>query len=443
MIFFNSILYLVLARIFLMHFPKYFVTPTRGLSHFRKLITFCSAFPLLAHGAIADEDFGQCKTNLTEIAQSQGYSSYITETVIDNLSPVSRVISLDKKQPEFSQSFAQYMQTRVTDYHVNKGKEKLKKYKKLFSQLEIKYGIPRQYLVAFWGLETVFGKHKGKMSVLNSLATLACDQRRSDFFTLELLNLFTLIENQKVSVSQLQGSWAGAMGHMQFMPSALLKYAVDGDNDGIVDVWQSEVDALTTAANYLNKIGWQTKERWGREVTLPNNFAFDKVAFDQYYPLSHYQELGVKQTNNQALSNYDIQAELYLPSGHKGPAFLLYPNFHVIMTWNLSKSYALSVGSLANKLVGASGIEFAATQKNSQQGYSIKQMETLQNQLNTLGFDSGEPDGIWGPKSRQAIRLFQLEHQLIADGYPNKEVFIAVEANIKNEAKLVNTAQGE
>jgi len=394
--------------------------------NYKKLIIACSLFPVLANAAIADVDFLQCKENLAERAQSAGFSTYITQTVIDNISPIERVIVLDKKQPEFTQTFQQYIKARVTDYHVRVGKEKLKEHKALFDSLEKKYGIPRQYLVSFWGLETVFGKHKGKMSVLNSLATLACDQRRSEFFTLELLNLFTLIETKQVSVEQLQGSWAGAMGHMQFMPTAYLKYAVDGDNDGKVDVWESEVDALTTAANYLNKIGWQPKERWGREVKLPTKFAFDKVAFDQYYPLNYFQQLGVKKTNNQPLPTYDVQTELYLPSGHQGPAFLLYPNFNVIMTWNLSKSYALSVGILANKLVGAKGIEFFQKEQSKVTPYSVSEMKMLQSQLNSLGFETGEPDGIWGPKSRDAIRSFQLQHQLIADGYPNKEVFLTI-----------------
>ncbi len=402
------------------------IKKTLHFIHYRKLIIICLFFPIMANATIADQDFLQCKVNLAKRAQTAGFSSYITQTVIDNISPIKRVIALDKKQPEFTQTFEQYIKARVTAYHVRIGTEKLKQNKQLFDTLEKNYGIPRQYLVSFWGLETVFGKHKGKMSVLNALATLACDQRRSEFFTLEILNLFTLIETKQVSVEQLQGSWAGAMGHMQFMPTAFLKYAVDGDNDGKVDVWKSEVDALTTAANYLNKIGWQSKERWGREVKLPPNFAFDKIAFDQYYPLNYFQQLGVKKMNNQPLPAYDIQAELYLPSGYKGPAFLLYPNFNVIMRWNLSKSYALSVGILANKLIGAQGIEFFQKEQTTVKPYSVAQMKTLQSQLNSLGFDTGDPDGIWGPKSRGAIRLCQLQHQLIADGYPNKAVFLMI-----------------
>ncbi|GAW96086.1 MULTISPECIES: lytic murein transglycosylase [Colwellia] len=409
-----------------MHSSKQFFKQILHFFNSRKLIIICLFFPILANATIADQNFLQCKVNLVKRAAHTGFSSYITQTVINNISPIEQVITLDKKQQEFTQTFEQYIKARVTVYHVRVGKEKLKQHKKLFDSLEKKYGIPRQYLVSFWGLETVFGKHKGKLSVLDALATLACDQRRSEFFTQELLNLFTLIDTEQVSVEQLKGSWAGAMGHMQFMPSALLKYAVDGDNDGKVDVWNSEVDALTTAANYLSKIGWQAKERWGREVKLPENFAFNKVVFDQYYPLNYFQRLGVQKTNHQPLPVYDIQAELYLPSGHQGPAFLLYPNFNVIMTWNLSKSYALSVGILANKLVAAKGIEFFEKEQTKVKPYSIAEMKNLQSQLNSLAFEPGEPDGIWGPKSRHAIRLFQLQHQLIADGYPNKEVFLTI-----------------
>ncbi len=412
-----------------------------AIFNIKKLIITCAIFPLLANAAIADKNFQQCKINLAKRAESAGFSVYITQTIIDNISPIERVISLDIKQPEFTQTFQQYIKARVTDYHVRVGREKLKQHQKLFDSLEKKYGVPRQYLVSFWGLETVYGKHKGKMSILNALATLACDERRSDFFTQELLNLFTLIETKQVTPEQLLGSWAGAMGHMQFLPTALLKYAVDGDNDGKVDVWQSEIDALTSAANYLNKIGWQENERWGREIQLPKNFPFDKVAFDQYYPLSYFQQLGIKTTNDQPLPNYDIQAELYLPSGHQGPAFLLYPNFNVIMRWNLSKSYAISVGVLANKLTGAKGLDFSP-QYLALKPYSIAAMKNLQSQLNTLSFELGKPDGIWGPKSRRAIRLFQLEHQLIADGYPNEEVFLTIKS-VMNNHKLNSQSQGK
>ena len=398
-----------------------------------RLALLLVCMPFFTNAAIANKDFTQCMTNLKGLAETKGFSPYITTTIIDNISPIAQVIALDKKQPEFTESFQQYIKARVTSHHIKTGKQKLIKHKKLFDQLEEKYGVPRQFLVSFWGLETYFGKHKGKMSVLNSLATLACDQRRSEFFTSELFDLFTLIEEKTVSVEQLKGSWAGAMGHLQFMPSALLKYAIDGDNDGKVDIWHSEVDALTTAANYLNKIGWQAKERWGREVLLPKNFAFELVAFDQYYPLSSFQQLGVKKTNNSTLANDSIEAEIYLPSGYQGPAFLLYPNFNVIMTWNRSKSYALSVGILADKLQGENNLLFLNNKQVNKRPYSIIELKNLQRQLNSLGYETGKPDGLWGPKSRHAIRLFQLKLGLIADGYPNNQVFLTVKLMIKKD----------
>lgn len=400
--------------------------------------------PCFSWAVVADTNFAQCKINLSERAVKQGYSTYITKEIIGNISPIERVISLDKKQPEFTQSFQEYIKARVTPYHIKTGNKKLTQHKKLFAQLEKKYGIPRQYLVAFWGLETNFGKHKGKMSVINALSTLACDQRRSEFFTAELFDLFTLIESKKVAVENLKGSWAGAMGHMQFMPSAFLKYAVDGDNDGVVDIWHSEIDALTTAANYLNKIGWQTKERWGREVILPEHFAYNAVSFDQYFPLNHFHQLGVTKTNHKALPRYEVNAELYLPSGHKGPAFLLYPNFNVIMIWNFSKNYALSVGLLADNLFGENNLTSINKTKASKASYSTVELKNLQEKLNLLNLEAGEPDGVWGPKSRAAIRSFQLQQNLIADGYPNREVFIRIEETMLNfQTETSNTDKGD
>jgi len=377
---------------------------------------------MMANSVVANEHFFQCKNNLQVKAVKEGFSAFITDDIIGGLSEIKRVVELDKRQPEFTQTFKEYIKARVTNYYVQTGIQKLAEHKKLFDRLTTEYAVPRHILVSFWGLETVFGQHKGKMSVLNSLATLACDQRRSKFFTQELFYLFTLLENKKVTKAQLKGSWAGAMGHMQFMPSAFIKYAIDGDKDGRVDIWQSEVDALTTAANYLHQIGWQQQEHWGREVILPEGFDFSQITFDQYYPLSYFQQLGIKQIDNSQLSDDIIDAELFLPEGHQGPVFLLYPNFNVIMTWNFSKSYALSVGILANKLMGFEGVK-AFSQDNKSKTYSVNEMKGLQNKLIFIGLYAGKPDGIWGPKSRSAIRLFQLKHQLVADGFPNKEVF--------------------
>ena len=390
----------------------------------RLLLVSITTVPFIANAA-DKVDFEQCIKGMKVQATSAGFSEYIVNDVIPTLSPLERVIALDQRQPEFSQSFADYLKLRLTDYHIQTGRKKLIEHKILFDQLSKKYGIPPQYLVAFWGLETNFGRHKGKMSVLNSLATLACDQRRSKYFTSEIFDLFHLIDNKTVTVKQLNGSWAGAMGHMQFMPSAFRKYAIDGDNDGKIDLWQSEADALTSAANYLNSIGWLEKERWGRQVQLPENFAFKKVEFDKFYPLATFKELGVTRANGTDLSDYKVGAELVLPAGSKGPAFLVYPNFNVIMKWNLSENYALSVGLLANRIQGATGLKVSNNKTTDL--YKSAELKALQEKLNTIGYDVGKPDGIWGPKSRKAIRLYQLQHGLVGDGFPNRQVLMKAE----------------
>jgi membrane-bound lytic murein transglycosylase B len=378
-----------------------------------------TTLPLVVN-ATGNNNFIQCINNLQVKAKSAGYSGYIVNDIIPALAPIKRVIELDQRQPEFSQSFADYLKLRLTNYHIQTGRKKLAEHKELFDRLSKKYGIPAQYLVSFWGLETNFGRNKGKMSVLNSLATLACDERRSEYFTAELFDLFYLIDNKTVTTKQLAGSWAGAMGHMQFMPSALKKYALDGDDDGKVDVWQSEADALTSAANYLNSIGWLEKERWGRQVQLPKNFAFQQVEFDQFYPLATFTALGVTRINGSALSDYKIDAELVLPAGAGGPAFLVYPNFNVIMKWNLSENYALSVGLLANRIQGATGLKIS--DKSQRNLYKTVELQSLQKKLNMMGYDVGNPDGIWGPKSRKAIRLYQLQYGLVGDGFPSRSV---------------------
>lgn len=374
---------------------------------------------------VSASNFEQCQVSFKQSASELGYSDYITNDVINALSPIKRVKQLDNNQAEFSETFAEYINKRVTDYRVREGKKKLNQHKELLKELTKKYGIPAQYLVAFWGLETNYGGYKGKISVLNAIATLACDKRRSRYFTGELFKLFDLIDSKRVAVEQLKGSWAGAMGHMQFMPTALKAYGLDGDNDGRVDVWESEADALTSAANYLHQIGWHTNQRWGREVKLPENFDYTQVEQDKFYPLNNFKNLGITTVYQQPLANYKINAELFLPAGHHGPAFLVYPNFKVIMKWNLSKNYATAVGLLSDRLVGAKKQTYDPLDKK--QRYTREQLKLLQAKLQSLGYKTGKPDGILGPNSRKAIRSFQLANQLVADAYPSLAVFNAVE----------------
>ncbi len=403
----------------------------------RKVFRVLSWFPLLLAtqtlAAPQNEDpvealikageaaFPQCIVELQDKALNEGISQQTIDSHLKPLKFVPRVIELDRSQPEFTQTFANYFDKRVTDWRVSKGRELLVEHKVLLDKLKREYGVPPQYLLSFWGMETNFGGYKGKMPVLDSLATLACDSRRSGFFTQELMTALKLSQKYGFAAADMQGSWAGAMGHTQFMPSAYASYAVDGDGDGKADLWNSIDDALTSAANFLAHLGWQRNERWGREVRLPE--AFDYQHLGQKKSLADWQALGLTQSNGEVLPQAQMEARLYLPAGHEGPAFLGYDNFQVIQRWNRSEFYAISVGHLADRISGAGRLAKAPPQQTR---LSRAQIKALQQKLNEQGFDAGKPDGILGRNSRASLQAFQLSKGLVADGFPSAETFKAL-----------------
>lgn len=396
------------------------------------LVLLLAASKSLAQDNLTVEPtFEQCRSSLRQKALDEGFSDFILNDVIGNLTPLERVIKLDRSQPEFTESFAGYVRKRVSKLRIETGKRMLQEHAVLLNGLEREYGIPPRYIVAFWGLETNFGSNKGKVEILNALATLACDPRRSQYFTQELFSVFSLLENQQVKREQLLGSWAGAMGHMQFMPTALKTYGKDGDGDGKLNVWDSLPDAFTSAAHYLQQIGWNKEEIWGRRVEIPKNFAFGEVTFDKAYPLSHFKTLGITKTFKRPLPDYETQAQLVLPAGHTGPAFLVYENFSVILKWNFSQNYALAVGLLADQLINIHhGLYNLGEEHNF---FTNEDLKILQQKLMEKGFDISEPDGIWGPMTRNALQKYQLQNKLVADGFPNREVFakLAIELGVR------------
>jgi len=374
---------------------------------------------IAAHAAA----FPTCVTNLQERARTEGLSEATIQDTVASLQFVPKVIELDQAQPEFSQTFNNYFTKRATDWRVNEGRRLLKKHRALLDKLAQEYGVPPQYILSFWGLETNYGSYKGKMSVLDSLATLACEPRRSGYFTTELMQALKLKEKYGFDKSTMVGSWAGAMGHTQFMPSAYAKYAIDGDGDGKADLWNSTEDALTSAANFLQHLGWQRNERWGREVVLPRNFSYENLGAKQAQPLSQWAAQSVVQSNGLPLPAIDMQAALYLPSGHTGPAFLGYENFNVIMRWNRSEFYAITVGHLADRINGGEPLKVAPPELPRLSREQIKQLQT---KLNESGFDVGKPDGVLGRNSSAGIQAFQRSKNMIADGFPSPEVFSAL-----------------
>lgn len=380
------------------------------------------SFFLIHHAGAAEvtaDDFEACKVQWQTLATDAQLSDDTIDKVIPSLKIQQRVLELDKRQPEFVQTFPGYFSKRVTKWRVEKGQAMYKKHKALLKGLNDKYGIPPHYLLSFWGLETNFGSYKGKMPVLDSLATLACDKRRSAYFTQELMVALRLMERENIEQANMVGSWAGAMGHTQFMPSAYINYAVDGDDDGQVNLWESEEDALTSAANFLAQLGWKPGYRWGREVQLSEDFDFESAGIQKKRTMTEWAKLGVFQADGSALPKADIQAYLVVPSGSEGPAFLAYTNFNVIMRWNNSEFYAIAVGHLADRIAGASPLVQPLPDLPA---YSRKQIQQLQRLLNENGYDVGVPDGIIGPATRKGIRAFQTAESLTADGFPSLSV---------------------
>ncbi|EKF74729.1 glycosidase [Alcanivorax hongdengensis A-11-3] len=377
-----------------------------------------------ASRALDPQTFDLCVGKLRKQALDADIPAQVISDTLNRVELDPKVVELDQSQPEFTSSFADYFTRRVSDTRIEKGRHYRQTLAPLLTQLTREYGVPGRYLLAFWGLETNYGSFIGNTPTLNALATLACEGRRGDYFSAELLNALRIIQAGDIDAAQMKGSWAGAMGQVQFMPAVFLRYAVDGDGDGHRNLWQSTPDALASAAHFLQGLGWQREQRWGREVLLPEQFDFSKVGLDQSLSLAEWNALGLRMTNGQRLAEtVDWKASLLLPSGHCGPAFLVYPNFRVIMGWNRSESYALAVGRLADRIAGAGPLRHAPVDAPR---LSREQVTQLQQTLNQQGFDAGEADGLLGPGTRSALARYQQQHGMIADGFPDREVLQAL-----------------
>jgi membrane-bound lytic murein transglycosylase B len=369
-------------------------------------------------------DFSACLNTLQERAREQKLSATTIATVA-TMEQQQRVLELDGKQPEFVQTFGQYLNARLTDDRIRRGRELYSRHRDFLDQLTTRYGVPGQYLVAFWGLETNYGSYLGNMPTLDSLATLACDPRRGGYFTEEFLTALRVMERESLEPRQMKGSWAGAMGHTQFMPSNYLRYAVDGDGDGNIDLWGSEKDALASGANFLQHLGWVKGIRWGREVSLSDKFDYELIGRNTKRTVRDWASLNVGNADGSTLPPAEIEGSVLVPSGHRGPAFLVYDNFSVIMKWNRSESYALSVGLLADRIAGAGSLR--QPPPADQKALSRAEVEKMQLALNQLGYDLGEADGVMGPATRNAVRAFQRDAGLISDGYPDRTVLEALQ----------------
>jgi len=282
-------------------------------------------------------------------ARAKGIKDSTLDAALSGIRPIPRVIELDRNQPEFKLTYRQYMERVVPYSRVLKGRRMLAENRALLDRTAAQYGVPARFLVAFWGVETDFGRVTGGFPVIPALATLAHDGRRSSFFRKELMHALKIVDEGHVTAKRMIGSWAGAMGQCQFMPSSFVRFAVDADGDGRKDLWSSKSDVFASAANYLKRSGWKEKEGWGRAVTLPKGFD-RRLAGQERRTFKTWAALGVRAGNGGRLPSSDATAALMLPESDGGPAFLVTDNFFTILKWNRSNFYALAVGQLADAL---------------------------------------------------------------------------------------------
>ncbi len=297
------------------------------------------------------DEFAEWLKALRTEALTLGISQATLQSSLEDVALIARVIELDRNQPEFTLTFKQYLERVVPSSRVATGRKLFFEHQDLLLRIGRKYGVQPRFIVALWGIETDFGRNTGGFSVISALITLAYDGRRSEFFRGELLNALQIIDDGHITPVRMIGSWAGAMGQNQFMPSSFLNFAVDENGDGRRDIWNTKEDIFASTANYLSKSGWRDDQTWGRKVQLPDRLDSSLVGLSVKKKLGVWQQLGVRRADGSALPTRQLPASLVLPDGIKGPAFLVYNNYRTTLKWNRSTFFALAVGTLADGIV--------------------------------------------------------------------------------------------
>jgi membrane-bound lytic murein transglycosylase B len=335
--------------------------------------------------------------------------------------PDPLVLRMADNQPEFTSTTSQYLLKAVTQARIDTGRAMLARHAELFSKLEDKYGVDRHILAAIWGMESNFGQDKGSMSVMRSLATLAYHGRRKDYALPQIIAALKILQSGVVAPQRFTGSWAGAMGHTQFIPTSYLAFAVDWTGDGLRDIWNSQADALASTANYLAKSGWSSSRRWGWEASLPRNFDRSLIGRTRPRSLAEWHKIGVEPLNG-SFSPNKTKAFIIVPQGLDGPAFLVTQNFNAIMAYNESHSYAIAVGHLADRIAGAGPIVSPWPDQDIQLSFSER--VEMQKRLIRQGFPTGGTDGRFGARTYEAILAFQKSRRLDLDGLPTRALLV-------------------
>ncbi|WP_321835745.1 lytic murein transglycosylase [Pseudomonas kulmbachensis] len=372
------------------------------------------------------QSFSEWQANFRAQALAAGISPLVFDNAFADITPDMSVIKADRSQPEFSRPVWEYLDGALSPLRVRNGQRLLEQNAELLSRIEQRYGVDRQALVSVWGMESNFGTFQGNKSVIRSLATLAYEGRRPEFAQSQLIAALKIIQQGDISPEKMLGSWAGAMGQTQFIPTTYETHAVDFDGDGRRDIWNSSADALASTAHYLQSSGWKQGQPWGFEVTLPAGFDYALADGAVKKSVSEWQKLGVTLPASSAGSD-QLSATLLLPAGYRGPAFLVLDNFRAILRYNNSSSYALAVGLLSQRFNGGGTI--LADWPKDDRPLSRSERVELQTLLSQRNYDAGNADGIIGANTRKAIRSAQQAMGWPADGYPSHKLLESLRSN--------------
>ncbi len=400
------------------------------MSVFRVLLagSLCCAAPLFAgpipleapinispYTQTQSDGFDAWASTFRTRALRNGVSAATFDAAFAGITYNESVVRLDRNQSEFSKALWEYLDTAVSDARRQNGRRAVDRNASLLTQIEAAYGVDKEIIVAIWGLESTYGAVRGSTNTIEVMATLAFEARRAEFFEGELIAALQILEAGDTAPPNMVGSWAGAMGHTQFIPTSFLEYAVDGNGDGRRDIWSDDpTDALASTANYLRAFGWTHNQPWGVEVQIPQGFDYTSARRDNEIAPSQWAALGVLDMNGRPVPDHG-RASILLPAGAQGPAFMIFPNFEVLERYNTADAYVIGVGHLADRIAG--GGDFRAAWPRSDGALTANERRELQQRLTDAGFDTEKVDGRIGPLTINAIRNYQLANNLTPDGY--------------------------
>ncbi|MBI1260868.1 MAG: lytic murein transglycosylase [Rhizobiales bacterium] len=361
-------------------------------------------------------------------ALKAGISADVFDRAFRGVTPDPEVVAADQSQPEFTKAVWEYLGSALSDKRVATGKQLIAERKALLDRIEQTYGVPRETVVAIWGLESGYGQFQGSMNVVRSLATIAYEGRRPEFGRSQLIAALKIIQAGDIAPDAMLGSWAGAMGQTQFIPTTYQIHAVDFDGDKRRDIWNSVPDALGSTAQYISHSGWKSDEVWGGEVRLPKDFDYAQADMSVKQPISYWAAKGVVPAAGGKFParEYPLEASILLPAGYRGPAFIVTENFRAVLAYNASTSYALAVCLLSDRFNDRGTL--MADWPLSERPLARAERVELQRLLTEAGFDTGGIDGIIGYNSRKAIRAYQVKHKLPADGYPTASLLARLQS---------------